>query len=234
MNKKRLVILLLIIFFANIYYILINENVFLKSFYVKKIIDADTIVLDNDIKIRLKGVNAPEKGMIYYEESINFLKSLIENKSIKLKHYGVDKYNRYLGYIFIGNKNINELLLANGYATLYYYELDEYYDNLKISEEFARRNNLGIWKKSKYYDCFDLIELDYNDSLEGKNETLILYNNCNITLDVTFKDDATHIYSRSIKPGYYVENFVKIFNNDKDSLYVWDKNGLLEFYRYSN
>lgn len=234
MNKKTLIILLLILFLANIYYILLNENIFLESFYVKRVIDADTIVLENDIKVRLKGINAPEKGMIYYEESVNFLKDLIENKSVKIKHYGQDKYNRYLGYVFLGNENINEILLMNGYAHLYYYEVDKYYNSLKNSEGFARQNNLGIWKKSKYHNCFNLIELDYNDSAEDKNETLIIYNDCNKILNITFKDDATHVYSREIKQGYYIESFIKIFNNDKDSLYVWDKNGLLEFYRYSN
>lgn len=230
MSKKNTVILGFIVLIYVIYYILFQNNVFLEEYFVERVIDGDTIVLEDDIKIRLKGINSPEKGMLYSKESTDFLINLLENNSIKIKHYGQDKYGRYLGYIFIENKNLNELLVRKGFAHIYYYEEDEYYNKLLRAEEYARRNNLGIWKKSKNYGCFNLIELDYDNS----KEKLILENKCNKTIEVIIKDDATHIYKREIQQGYYNEAFERIFNNDKDSLYIWDENGLLVFYRYKN
>lgn len=230
MSKKNTIILGFIVLIYVIYYILFQNNVFLEEYFVKRVIDGDTIVLEGDIKVRLKGINTPEKNMLYYQESTDFLKNLLENRSIKIRHYGQDKYGRYLGYIFIQNKNINELLVREGLAHIYYYEEDEYYNKLLRAEKYARRKNLGIWKKSESYDCFNLIELDYDSS----NETLILENNCHKTIDVVIKDDATHIYKREMRQGYYNEKFKRIFNNDKDSLYVWGDSGLLVFHRYKN
>ena len=77
-----------------------------------------------------------------------------------------------------------------------------------------------------------LVELLYNDDVYGA-ETLTLENDCNETINVIIKDDATHIYKRELKKGIYSETFSHIFNDDGDSLYIWDNEGLVEFYRYS-
>ena len=47
------------------------------SAIVSKVIDGDTIKLQNGERVRLLGINTPEMGQPYYEEATNRLKELI-------------------------------------------------------------------------------------------------------------------------------------------------------------
>jgi micrococcal nuclease len=100
-----------------------------------RIIDGDTvdalIDLGFDIwikkRIRLYGIDAPETRTRDLEEkSLGFaakerLEELLEASGglFVLSSAGVGKYGRCLGTIFIDNKNINELLISEGHASIY-------------------------------------------------------------------------------------------------------------------
>ncbi len=231
MRKKETILILLFICSGIFYYLWSSSFSQTNEDVVIRIIDGDTIELQNFGKVRLLGINTPEKNMLNYELGLNYLEKTILNKTIQLDSSNTDKYGRKLGYIFFDDVNINEELVSKGYAHTYYYDKDKYYNSLMKAEEKARTQNLGIWKKSPYYDCFNLLELLYDDNIYGE-ESLTLENNCNKSLNIVIKDDATHIYKRKIDIGTYTEKFSHIFNNDGDSLYVWDDYGLLIFYRY--
>jgi len=231
MDKKTIIILILITISGIIYYNYVNiPNV--QKITINRVIDGDTIELKNNLKVRLKGINTPEKNMPKFQEAKQFLEYQTQNKEVSLTIAGTDRYGRILGHIFIKNQNINEQILKQGLAHLYYYEKDSNYNKLKSAEIFARNNQLGIWQKSQFSNCLKLIELSYYDKGED-NETLILKNNCNQELNVIIKDDATHIYKETISPGTYTKTFKNIFNDNGDTLYIWDEDGkIIIFYRY--
>ncbi len=231
MNKKNVILVILFIISGILYYLWASSQQTMSQLETTRIIDGDTIELSNNVKVRLLGINTPEKGMLNSQLPISYLNNTILNKEITLIHQDTDKYGRILGYVFLNNKNINQELIEHGYAHLYYYGKDQYYNQLKQSETQARNQELGIWHKSSNYHCLNLIELKYNDDKYGK-ETLTLENNCQKQIDITIKDDATHIYKRTLDTGIYQENFNHIFNQAGDSLYIWDNEGLVEFYRY--
>src|SRR3989344_853698 len=201
MNKKTLIFAILFIISGFFYYNFTGSVV--KETYEAKIIrvvDGDTIELDNGQKVRLRGINTPEKSMSFYKD-----------------------------------ENINELVIKNGFGTLYYYEEDEYYNNLKNAEEFARLNGAGIWKKSLNYGCLELIMLKYEEEPKrcSNDEILEIKNLCDKNIEFIIKDDATHIYKEKLGANSILEkNFSCIWNDDGDSIYAWDKEGLLMFYRY--
>lgn len=232
MNKKTIIITVLIIISGILYYNYSTPNI-LQKISLNRVIDGDTIEIENGLKIRLSGINVPEKGMPGYEDATNFLKTNLESQEIYFENAGTDRYGRYLGYIFVNNQNINQKILENGLGHLYYYEKDNHYSKLKQAEQKAHNNQLGIWQKSSTSDCFKLIELDYYDK-DDKNETLTLQNNCNKEISVTIKDDATHIYKEKIPKGIWEKTFKDIFNDDGDTLYIWDEQGkIIVFYRYT-
>jgi hypothetical protein len=133
-----------------------------------------------------------------------------------------------LGQILLNKENINAKILQNGLATLYYYEHDEYYDELEKAEEFARLNQINLWEKSPNAYCLEIIKFETDEP-----EILILENNCNKELNITIKDDATHIYKEIIKPNSQLKKeFSHIWNTDGDSIYIHDSEGLLIFDRY--
>jgi len=221
----KYIIIILFIFSGFFYYYFLTQPVS-QEFLVLRVIDGDTLELENQIKIRLLGINTPEKNQKYYDEAAQLLKKLAENKTIKIKWQDSDKYGRILAYAFLGKKLVNKEILEKGFANLYYYEKDNYYSNMKQAEEKARQEEAGIWKKSQNYGCLKLIELKYKEP-----EQLILKNSCQ-KIKITLKDDATHIYQEEIPSGIWIKNFSHIWNNDGDSLFVWDDSGLLVFYRY--
>jgi micrococcal nuclease len=227
MNKKTIIIITLFIISA-IFYYQITDPVKTQTSQVSQIIDGDTIKLTTGQTIRLKGINTPEKSQPFYTEAKNYLTNLILNKTIQLETYDTDKYGRTLAHIFLNNKNINEEILKQGLATLYYYEKDQHYEKLKQAEEFARLNQKNLWQKSPDSNCIEIIELKINEP-----EKLTLQNNCNKILNITFKDDATHIYHATLNPNsIFTQNFSHIWNDEGDTIYIYDTKGLLTFHRY--
>jgi len=229
MNPKPIIILILFITSGIFYYQITDATPSIKTFQTQRIIDGDTIELTTEQKVRLKGINTPESNMPFYQEAKQFLISKTQNKTIQIQSYGTDKYGRILAHIFINEKNINKEILQQGLATLYYYEPDQHYDELKKAEEFARLNQKGLWKKSPDTNCIELIKLKTNEP-----ELLILQNNCDKELNITFKDDATHIYHETLKPNStFTKTFSHIWNTNGDSIYISDEQGLLIFHRYN-
>jgi len=229
MELKHLVIVVLMIV-SGIFYYRITGDVVVETSgeIVSRVIDGDTFVLANGMKIRLKGINTPEKSEWLDVEATEFVRRLVENKSVKIESHGFDKYGRMLAYVFVNGENLNKEILERGLATLYYYEEDSHYEELKRAEEFARLNGIGLWKKSSNTGCLEMAEFKIDEP-----EKLILQNDCDYDLEIMYKDDATHIYGAIIGANSEYENdFSHIWNTDGDSIYVYDSEGLLLFYRY--
>ena len=54
-----------------------NPNLIIEGpFIVTRVIDGDTIEINNSYKIRLSGINTPEIGECYYQEAKEFLSKL--------------------------------------------------------------------------------------------------------------------------------------------------------------
>ena len=120
-----------------------------------RVIDGDTVIartVDNKkIKIRLSGIDAPEKKQSHGIEAKNFLKNLISSKIVKISISKKDKYKRYLGMIFLNKTNINLELVKSGNAWAYRRYLKKM--NKKMEEAFIKAESLaqyeknGLWKK---------------------------------------------------------------------------------------
>lgn len=97
-----------------------------------KVIDGDTIDVENVGRIRFVGVNTPERGEDGYKEAKDFVKSQCLNKQVTIdvdsaKNY--DKYGRVLGVVYVDGKNLNQELLQKGYAEIMYIPPSEYNPN---------------------------------------------------------------------------------------------------------
>jgi endonuclease YncB( thermonuclease family) len=239
-EKKTVIIFLLMILTGTLYYLYTdnfssmgNAIYTQEEMQVKRAIDGDTLEMYNGEKIRMLGINTPEKKEFYSLEATAFTQQLI-NKSIIVEYKEKDKYGRILGYIFYNGENFNEKLISNGFAHSYFYDQDKYYEDFRGVEEFARNNQIGIWKHSTNYGCLNILEFKYVEDGERctNGEKIVLNNLCG-NLNVTLKDDATHIDHLIIPSGRFEKSFSCIWNDAGDSLFVWDKTGLILFERYS-
>jgi endonuclease YncB( thermonuclease family) len=125
-----------------------TNNLKQEKFVVSNIIDGDTVQLSNGETIRLLGINTPEMGQQYYEESKNRLKELIEGKTVTLEKDADDKdqYGRLLRFIFLDDENINIELVREGLAAAYIIPPNVKYETeLREAENEAKDLEIGIW-----------------------------------------------------------------------------------------
>lgn len=120
---------------------------------VESVHDGDTITVSDasnrSFKIRLIGIDAPELEQDFGEKARKQLQKLLklDKKNIIVKPFGLDRYNRILALVFVGDLNVNLELLKNGAAWVYESkELGN--EQLKIYTQAmneARRKKLGLW-----------------------------------------------------------------------------------------
>lgn len=113
---------------------------------VVKVSDGDTFTLLADkkqIRIRLHGIDCPEKGQDYYQVAKQFLSDQIFGKTVTVKKLKNDRYRRVVGIVTVSGIVVNEKLLEAGLAWHYKeYDNNEAWQKL---EESARGKRLGIW-----------------------------------------------------------------------------------------
>lgn len=121
----------------------------LDTIIVKKVIDGDTIVLEDGRKVRLIGINAPEKYQKFGLESTLKTKELTLEKEVILE-YDKDKeddYGRTLAYVYTEEIFVNYELLKGGFAYLMTIPPNtKYLEEFKKVYQEAKANKLGIWK----------------------------------------------------------------------------------------
>lgn len=114
---------------------------------VVSIHDGDTITVlsgKEQTKVRLYGIDAPEKKQDYGQKSKQFLASLIAGQVVEVEPKGKDRYKRTLGIIHHKGQDINAQMVLNGYAWAYVKYSRIYVDQ----EKTAREKKLGLWQSS--------------------------------------------------------------------------------------
>jgi len=116
---------------------------------VISIADGDTITVLQDskqYKIRLYGIDTPEKKQDFGQRAKQFTSSMVFKKQVKVVAYDIDRYGRTVGLVYIGGKCLNEELIKNGFAWVYKKYCSESFCNqwLQLERE-ARVNKLGLW-----------------------------------------------------------------------------------------
>lgn len=251
MNKRRGIFLIsclcILLFVINYNFLDSSLENFLEesqTVIVNRIIDGDTIVVENDTHVRMLGINTPEKKENYHDEAMKFLNKLLLNKTVRLE-YGqdkIDKYERTLAFVFLDGKNINIEQVRNGFANVYILDDKEYEIELRNAWKECIQSNKNLCEKSKD-ECANCIELT---ELNVKEQKVILANKCSFECDLTnweIKDEGRKkfIFEKFIlEENKEVEILVGnktntkeiLFWNEKD--YVWTATGDTIFLRDSD
>lgn len=114
---------------------------------VVRVADGDTFTLlirGGQQRIRLYGVDCPERGQPYNRVATSLTKELLSLGPVKVKEMDVDRYGRVVGIVYIADTiNLNERLLDAGLAWHY-----TTYDNNRLwaaKELAARAARRGLW-----------------------------------------------------------------------------------------
>lgn len=132
---------------------------------VVKVSDGDTINVQDDlgtkVKVRLYGIDAPETeksnkrsgrvskpGQPYGDDAWKALEGKVYCQRVKLEVMDIDRYRRLVSFVWLGSRNINKEMVAEGWAWAYREYLDTPYASEFIEfEEKARAKRLGLWQQ---------------------------------------------------------------------------------------
>ena len=156
-NIKKIILIKLIFSFSVFPAYLVSEEFYGEA----KIIDGDTVHINNK-KIRLFGIDAPEKkqkckktylviSIFNFKKnydcgsvSTNALRKKIAGKSIKCISSSKDKYKRYIAICYLEKSDLNRWMVKNGHAVAY----KKYSKKYVVDEDYAKEKKLGLWSGS--------------------------------------------------------------------------------------
>jgi len=220
MNK---IIIFILIFLSFIPWIIaynpdVKES---QNYRVTKVIDWDTVQINynwNNTLLRLIWIDSPESYKLrfwykecFWEDASRYLKNIIEWKDIKIEfdesQWKTDKYWRYLAYIFLDWKNINEEMIKNGYAWEYTYnKAYKYKNNFKSSQKLASKNKSWLWstincnwkrKKIKEEKLEKISKPEIDTEIDTLNNNLIntKKSNTSVNINTQIKKSSSPISS---------------------------------------
>ncbi len=147
---------------------------------VVSIADGDTITIltaeKKQIKIRLNGIDAPERGQAFGTKSKEMLSHIIGKSDVRVETHGEDRYGRTIGDVFVRTPNsaasdpeanLNFMMVANGYAWHYVrYAPDN--KELADAEKHAREKKLGLWADASPIAPWDWRKQEADKKKAGK------------------------------------------------------------------
>lgn len=138
-----------------------------ETYTVTRVVDGDTVVLNDGQKVRLVGVDTPE---FHYSKKLEkdavrshrdmatiqalgkraseFTKTLLLSKKVALEYdrQHNDRYGRTLAYIILPDgTNVNKEIVKQGYGVAYTKYPFKYMEEFRAAEREAREKKRGLW-----------------------------------------------------------------------------------------
>jgi endonuclease YncB( thermonuclease family) len=116
--------------------------------------DGDTLTVltpaREQVKVRLAGIDAPEKAQAFGSQSRQALAEFAFRKNVQVSWTKKDRYGRVIGVVYLGGKDAGLELIRRGLAWHYkHYEFEQRPEQraaYSAAEEKARSAHLGIWQ----------------------------------------------------------------------------------------
>ena len=109
--------------------------------------DGDTITVrgtTDTIKVRLSGIDTPERGQPFGTKAKQALSEKVFGKDVSISSSGEDRYGRTLGVIILDGESVNLWLVRDGWAWWYErYAPDD--TQLRDAQQEARQAGRGLW-----------------------------------------------------------------------------------------
>lgn len=113
------------------------------------VVDGDTVLIlrgNKQIKVRLAGIDAPEKVQAFGEESKQSLAELVLNKEVRVHSQAVDDYGRLVAQIKVNELNVNYEQVQRGMA--WAYSRSNRSNALLVLQNGAMEAKRGLWAQT--------------------------------------------------------------------------------------
>lgn len=114
---------------------------------VIKVVDGDTFdILDssfNTIRIRMNGIDAPEKKQAFGEASRKQLASLCAGKVVRIVKYSTDRNKRWIADSYVDGISLSHRMVEEGMA----WHFIKYSSDTSLAklQQQARAKKIGLW-----------------------------------------------------------------------------------------
>ncbi len=136
---------------------------------ILKVIDGNTLkvstIAGDTFIVKLKGVDAPELGQEFAQESLNYLQELVADKKVLVEYSGKDRWgNRLVHVTTKSGISVNEVMIKEGYGWVDRFFVSQ--ENLMELQEAAKTKNAGLWVKEEPMApwVFDRIQIRTNSN----------------------------------------------------------------------
>ncbi len=114
---------------------------------VVRISDGDTMTvldsLNQQHRIRLHGIDSPEKGQDYYQVAKDYVGQLCFQKQVEVDILNYDHYKRAIGKVYVDGLEVNLSLLKVGLA--WHFTQFDQSEEYALAESEAKLNKMNIW-----------------------------------------------------------------------------------------
>jgi micrococcal nuclease len=124
---------------------------------VERVVDGDTLLLDDRARVRLIGVDTPESVKPNHPvepfgpEASAFTREFVAGGDVRLQfdRERKDQYGRFLAYVWVGDRMLNEELLRAGLARamLRYHFSESMKRRFRQAQDEAQAAKRGIWSQ---------------------------------------------------------------------------------------
>ena len=113
---------------------------------LKRIIDGDTVELTDGTRIRLHGIDTPERDQPYGKQATRQLDGLL-GRTLYVEKKDIDRYGRVVAVLWSADgTNVNAAMVCGGHA--WWYERYARFDSeLRDCQSEAQKAMLGLWAK---------------------------------------------------------------------------------------
>ncbi|CZZ84642.1 TPA: thermonuclease family protein [Enterobacter hormaechei subsp. hoffmannii] len=118
---------------------------------IVRVLDGDTVEMlepGNQLtRIRLAGIDAPEKSQPFGQRSRQELSSMVTQRHVTVTGSDTDRYGRLLGTVWLGVTDVNAEQIRKGLAWAYRYHGKPVRPDYAVLEAEARRQSVGLWSE---------------------------------------------------------------------------------------
>ncbi len=123
---------------------------------VRRVVDGDTLLLANEARVRLIGVDTPEIAgpnhpapQPWSRQASDFTRRFLAGGAVRLSfdRERVDRYGRFLAYVWVDDRLLNEELLLAGLARarLNFHFGEAMKRRFRQAEGQAKAERVGLW-----------------------------------------------------------------------------------------
>jgi endonuclease YncB( thermonuclease family) len=212
-----------------------NKAIESETAQVKRVIDGDTIDLEDGRRVRYLGVNATEWQEPFSIKAKRRNRELVEGKTVRLEfdEQKMDGFQRLLAFVYVGDMMVNAKLVEEGLAYAFIIPPNgRYSDQILALQKKAKSQKVGIW--SMFDNSVDLKITQLSTIEKVKSKEFHAYvrianlsvNPVNIAR-YSIKNDAN---DRFIFPSFTVEPGYTFILAGGEGVNGYDKNGQLRIF----